>query len=395
MDSASNEVHDIVVIGGGIAGTSLAYFLAKGGQDVCVVEKGVVGGEGSGRSAGGVRQNHRPQDELLLTMRSVQIWKQFREESDIDFEYRQHGNLSLSWDEEQLPRMQEVLDRQLAAGLECYLLKPSEVHSLVPAVVNRYVGGLYSPSCGYAEPYLSTFAIGRLAAQHGATFYEHREVTGIQVTDDRVTAVLTDEGPIHTRVVVNAAGPWAPTIGRMVGLELPGTLTRSQLMITEQLPPMLKPFTGGGGHGYFYQTMSGNVVIGFSSQPVSDYSRQNRALTHEALTLSVKRAATILPRLAGASIIRAMTGFTIWTPDLRPLVGAVDGLEGFYIAAEFSATGLAIGPVIGQMMAELIVEGRASMPIEPFSPNRFDLYQKADDRKASLTDSSRIGTHRD
>jgi sarcosine oxidase subunit beta len=196
-------------------------------------------------------------------------------------------------------------------------------------------------------------------------------------------------------LVVNAAGPWAPTIGRMVGLELPGTLTRSQLVITEQLPPMLGPFTGGGGHGYFYQAESGNIVIGFSSQPVSDYSRQNRVTTHEALILSAKRAATILPRLAGVSIIRAMTGFTMWTPDLLPLVGAVEQLKGFYIAAEFSATGFAMGPVIGEMMAELIVDGRTSMPIEAFNPNRFDLYQKAGDRKASITDSFKIGTHRD
>jgi sarcosine oxidase subunit beta len=158
---------------------------------------------------------------------------------------------------------------------------------------------------------------------------------------------------------------------------------------------MLRPFVGGGGHGYFYQTQSGNVVIGFSSQPVSDYSRPNRVLTQEALTLSAKRAASMVPRLRGVSVIRAMTGFTIWTPDLLPLVGAVDQLEGFYIAAEFSATGFATGPVMGELMAELIMTGRTSLPIEPFNPNRFDLYQQADDQKATVTDSSRIGTHRD
>lgn len=395
MSAMAKEVHDVVVIGAGIAGASLAYFLGKAGRDVCVVEKGVIGGEGSGRSAGGVRQNRRPTDELLLTMRSVQLWKQFREESDIDFEYDQSGNLLLSWDEAELPGMQEALGRQQAAGLECYLLKPSEVRSLVPAVVNRYVGGLYSPSCGFAEPYLSCFAIARLAAQHGAKFYERREVTGIKVTDDRVTAVLTDQGPIYTSLVVNAAGPWAPTIGRMVGLTLPGTLTRSQLVITEQLPPILGTFTGAGGHGYFLQTPSGNIVIGFASQPVSDYSKKNRVSTHEALTLSAKRAASIIPRLRGVSVIRTLTGFTMWTPDLLPLVGAVEQLKGFYIAAEFSATGFAIGPVIGEMMAELIMKGRTSMPIEAFNPNRFDLSQQTDDRKALLADSFKIGTHRD
>jgi sarcosine oxidase subunit beta len=180
----------------------------------------------------------------------------------------------------------------------------------------------------------------------------------------------------------------------MVGLEFPGKLCKSQLVITEQVPPMLGPFAGGGGHGYFFQAESGNVVIGVASQPVSDYSQKNRVTTHEALTLSPKRAATMLPRLAGVAIIRTSTGFTMWTPDLLPLVGAVDGLEGFIVVAEFNGTGFAVGPVYGELVAELILEGRTSLPIEPFSPNRFNLDQKGDDRTSPLTDSFKLSTHK-
>ena len=364
------EVHDIVIIGAGIMGTSLAYFLAKAGQDVCVVDKGVVGGESSGRSAGGVRQNHRPPAELSLAMRSVQLWKMLAEESDLDFEYRQHGNLGLAWNEEDVADKMAMVERQRAARLECYFLNRAETRALVPSVTDAYLGGTYCPTDGSAEPHLATVALARAATRLGATIHEHREVTGIQVVDGKISAVLTASGPIATGVVVNAVGAWAPVIGRMVGLRIPATVCRSHLLVTERLPPFLEPFTGTGRYGYFRQTLSGNVIIGYPSQPVPDYN--HRRVTYEALTVGARRTATIIPRLRGVSLIRAFTGFTVWTPDFLPIMGPVKQPKGFFIAAEFSGTGFAMGPVYGELMAELILHGRTSPPIDAFSLERFD-----------------------
>jgi sarcosine oxidase subunit beta len=363
------QVHDIVIIGGGIAGTALAYFLAKEGQDVCIVERGIIGGEGSGRNGGGVRQNRRPALELPLAMRSVQLWKTLAEKSELDFEYNRHGNLSLVWNETAATEAKALVKRQRDQGLECYYLDRAETRSLIPHVVDRYCGGVYSPSCGSAEPYIACVAIARMASQLGVTIYEHREVTGIEIVYGRVSAVLTNSGPIATGVIVNSAGPWAPEIAHMVGVRLPIRLCRSHLLVTEPLPPVLEPFTSTGGYGYFRQTRSGNVHIGFGSLPVPDFG--HRMVTYGALTVAATRTATIIPCLRNVSVIRAFTGFTAWTPDQAPIMGAVKDPTGFFIAAEFNATGFAMGPVIGELMAELILEGRTSLPIDAFSVARF------------------------
>jgi sarcosine oxidase subunit beta len=350
-------------------GLSLAFYLAKGGQDVCVVERSFVGAEGSGRSAGGIRQNNRPPAELALAMRSVELWKELAQESDIGFEYQQHGNLALIWNEETAAEAVDVMMRQQAAGLECTLLDRQETRSLVPAIVDGYLGGLYSPTCGSAEPYLSCVALARLARRHGATICEGTTVTAIRVTQGKVAGVDTSAGAIDAPAVVDAAGPWAPLIAQMVGLHFPGRLCRSHILVTETLPTLLVPFTACGDYGYFRQTRSGNLLIGFGGLPVADYSK--RRTSYEAVAIATRRAATIIPRLRSVSIIRTFTGFNMWTPDSLPILGPVQHPQGFYLAAEMNGTGFALGPACGKLLAEWMLNGRPSLSMDAFTPARF------------------------
>jgi sarcosine oxidase subunit beta len=364
----NKKSHDIVIIGGGLIGSCIAYFLARAGQDVCVVDKNIGGGN-SGRSCGVVRQNLRPQAEILITMRSIEVWKTLVEESDIDFEFRQHGMLKLLYNEETATEAKKLMESQRAAGLECQFLDRAEVQKLIPAFIPDYVAGLYSPSCGSAEPYQSCVAIARLAERCGARIYDKTTVTGIQVIDDKVSAVQTDQGSISTGLVINAAGSWSQSINKMVGYWTPGELCRAQLVVTEQLPSLIEPSVACNPYGYFRQTRSGNVLIGFSSVPVADHSY--RPASYEALSTAAKRAATMIPRLRSASTIRTFTGFTIWTPDLLPFIGFVQTPKGFYIAAEFNGTGFAIGPGIGELVSEHVLTGHTKFPINVFNPGRF------------------------
>lgn len=365
----ASEVHDVVVIGGGLVGLSTAYFLASAGQDVCLVEKGILGGEASGRCGGGIGQSHRAPGELPVAMRAVELWKALLEESELDFEYRQHGNLRLAWSEQDVADYQAMVERERTEGLDCRWLDRAETHSLAPYVADgTYLGSIYTPSDGSAEPYLSCVAMARAARRAGAIIHEHREVTRIDTAHGEVTGVQTSAGPITTRVVVNAANAWAGTISVRSPYRIPVEVKRAQILMTEQLPPFMGPFTSCTRYGYYRQTLSGNVLLGFPSRPLESF---DRTFTYEAMTEVAKRVATIFPGLRNTSVIRAFTGFTAWSPDLRPIIGALEEPRGLVLAAVFCGLGFAVGPAIGELVAQLILNGRTWLPIDCFSPYRF------------------------
>ena len=156
----SGEAYDVVIIGAGIAGISTAYFLAKAGQRVCVVEKSVIGHESTGRCAGNICQSHRPPADLPIAMRAVQLWKQLLQESELDFEYREQGNVRLAWNEEHAAKLKAMVERERAGGLECYFIDRAETRKLLPIVDGPFLGSVYSPRDGSAQPQLAVL-LGR------------------------------------------------------------------------------------------------------------------------------------------------------------------------------------------------------------------------------------------
>jgi sarcosine oxidase subunit beta len=212
-------------------------------------------------------------------------------------------------------------------------------------------------------------ALARAAVRRGVVLHERREVSGVEVVNGRVAGVATSQGPIAAGVVVNAAGAWSPGIGQTVGVHIPAEVRRSHLMVTERLPRFMGPVVSTDFYGYFRQALSGNVLIGYAARPMEGFDRR---VTFEAVRIAAGRAATIIPQLKGASLIRAFTGFTVWTPDLRPIIGPVRQLAGFYVATAFCGLGFAIAPAVGELMAELIMNGRTSLPIDAFRLDRFE-----------------------
>ena len=366
----STEAHDVVIIGGGIIGVSMAYFLSKEGVDVCVVEKKSIGIESSGRCAGGIGQSHRQAPDLPIAQYAVKMWKSISEEMDVDIEFRQHNNLRLAMNEEHAASLLEMVARESAGGLDVRWLDRAETKARVPYVKEVYLGSVLSLTDGSAEPYVSCFALARAARRFGAVIHQNRQVTGLQVIDGKVQGVLTPQGPIAAQHVVNAAGAWAASIGKMLGINIPATNKRSHLLVTERLPHFIDPFLSTDIYGYFRQTLSGNVLIGYPARPLVD--PEDRRVTYEAVDIGAKRTNTIIPRLRGVSLIRSFTGYTVWTPDLLPVVGPVKQFSGLYIAAAFCGLGFAIGPGIGKLMAELVTTGKTSLNIDAYRLERFD-----------------------
>jgi sarcosine oxidase subunit beta len=302
-------------------------------------------------------------------MRAVQLWKQLLQESDLDFEFRQHGNVRLAWTDKHAANLKAMVERERASGLECTFLDRRETQALLPIASGPFLGSVYSPSDGSAQPQLAVLALARAAKRLGVVLHEHREVTGVEVVDGRVAGVATSQGPIASRVVVNAAGAWSPGIGRTVGVDIPAEARRSHLMITERVPRFIGPVVSTDFYGYFRQALSGNVLIGYPARPMEGFDRR---VTFDAVSVAAGRAANIIPRLKGVSLIRAFAGFTVWTPDLLPIIGAARQPEGFYVATAFCGLGFAIAPAVGEAMAELIMNGRTSVPIEAYRLDRFE-----------------------
>jgi sarcosine oxidase subunit beta len=380
------EAHDVAIIGGGIAGVSLAYFLATAGVDACVIERNDIGAESTGRSAGIIGQGHRPAPDLPLVMRAVQLWKRLADESELDFEFRQHGTVSLAWSEQHAADLQAMAARERAHGLECAWLDRVATHDIVPAVRGAYLGSIYYPSDASAQPYRACLALARTAVRAGAVIHEHRAVTAIEVTQGRVTGVLTTAGPIATENVVVAAGSWSASLAHATGVRIDAEARRSHLIVTAQVPPLVGPVVATHLYGYFRQTRAGNILIGYPARPVDGFDRR---VTFEAVRLAATRAARLIPAIAGVSIIRAFTGFTTWTPDGRSVIGAAREPRGLYVATAFCGRGVALGPAVGEALAELILSGRTSVSFDAHSLDRFEVASTRREREKMQSQSLR------
>ena len=362
------EAHDVLIIGGGIIGTSLAYFLAKEGVDVCLLEKRTIGIESSGRSAGGIGQSHRKVQDLPIAQYSVKMWKAISAEMDIDIEYRQHSNLRLAMNEKHAEELLAMVKRESDGGLDVRWLDKADTKARVPFVKEVYLGSVLSPTDGSAEPYVTCFALARAARQLGAKIYQNREVTGFQVHHDKVEGVQTGQGTISSRYVINATGAWAASLSKTLGIQVPTVNKRSHLLVTEKLPRFIDPFLSTDIYGYFRQTLSGNVLIGYPAKPLVNHDMR---VSYEAVSIGSQRTNTIIPRLREVSLIRSFTGYTVWTPDYLPVVGRVEKFEGLFIAAAFCGLGFAIGPGVGKLLAEWITTGQPSLSLDAYRLERF------------------------
>ena len=235
---------DVVIIGGGIIGTSIAYHLAKmGEQQIVVLEKESMLGIGStGKCAGGIRQQFSTEVNIRLAMESVRFFENFGEELDADPEFRQNGYLFLATTEEEVTAFQQNVALQRSLGLKVEILSPPEAKDLVPALnVEDVLLATYCATDGYADPHSVLQGFAKGARRLGVEVCTDTEATAIELKAGKVRAVATNQGRIETPVVVDAAGPWLAIVGRMAGIELPVLPYRRQMFVTDPFPAIPDP----------------------------------------------------------------------------------------------------------------------------------------------------------
>jgi sarcosine oxidase subunit beta len=293
------EKADVLIIGGGIMGCSLAYNLAKHKKKVIVVERSHVGAEASGRNAGGVRQQARDPAELPLAMKSVDMWLGLSKELSYEVEYRRVGNLMVARNPQQMEVFEKRVKREREMGLEVRMVTADEACKIVPSLMReKILGGTYCPSDGTANPIRTSFAFANAAKALGVKIYTQTEVTDIELAGDKIKAVETTGGKIWGELVVDAAGAWAPVIGRMVGVDIPIQPKRCQMMVTQQLPETAcTPFTSTPGFWISHSNHPRNVLLGHNSRPVEQYDKTvtfedliSDLQYHEVVTLLCKGA---------------------------------------------------------------------------------------------------------
>lgn len=362
---------DVVVIGGGIAGASTAYRLAEKGLRVTLLEKNRVGEQASGRAGGGVRQQNRHPSELPLAMEAIQIWAQMEDELDCDVGYRRNGNVRLLLTPEEFETYSLIMAREQEMGLPVEILSPQELHRLVPVVSTEagIVGAKYCPTDGTANPLRVVKAICRKARSKGVEIKENEPVQHIRKEVGKVAAVVTDTAEYRADVFVNAAGPWARNVCHLVELDFPQKVFRTPLLITQALAPIIRPFVSYEAL-YLRQALEGNIHLGpHNIQPVENFDQSSHV---DEFAYIGRHAPGIFPFLKHVNIIRAFSGLTHWTPDEIPILDRAPTLSNFFLAAGFSGHGFCLGPVVGKLMAEWIVDGYSSQDLKDFRWTRFE-----------------------
>jgi sarcosine oxidase subunit beta len=363
---------DAIVIGGGILGTAAGYYLAKEGFKVTLLEKEYLCAGSTGRCIGGVRQQFGTSTTIKVAMESVRLFSTMRDDMGVDIEWYQGGYLFLAHSEARKKEYVTAIDLQRRVGLDVEFLSTPEIRDIVPSLsLDGVLGAAYCRSDGQVNPFLVTKAYADGIKSRGGRILLGTEAIQIRSSDSRVTSVVTHmDEEYFAPIVINAAGPSAKEVGRMVGLELLCEPERHEALVTERSEPLFDPmivdYRPDGC--YFIQHKPTNQFIGcYTPSPRIDGPRVDSSI--EFIKEMPRRMLRLLPCLKEVKVIRQWAGSYTMTPDGSPIVGSTS-LEGFFVAAGMSGHGLMLGPALGELLAELIASDQSSIPLDEFAYGR-------------------------
>lgn len=366
---------DVVVIGGGVIGTSLAYHLAKAKLRVVLLEKRHLAAGGTGKSTAVVRMHYDNEPETRLAWASFHTYTHFPEVVGGECGFVRCGVLWLV-DHDNAEKLRANVAMHQRVGVNTCVVTPSEIVEIEPACrVEQVALGAYEPDSGYADPLLTTFAFATQAQRLGAEVHEGVTVTGMLAGTSAVRGVQTSQGTIAAPVVINAAGCWAAPLARMVGVELPITVQRNQVALFRQPRALLRR-----------HCVVADITVGMYCRPEESHATMvgagagedgvdpdayNEAVDADFPAFARRKLSERAPAFVHAVSRGGWSGIYDMTPDGKALLGQV-GPQGFYVACGLSGTGFKKAPAIGQGLSELISQGRSStVDLTPFRPSRF------------------------
>jgi len=413
---------DAVVIGAGITGSFAAYYLAKRGLKVALIEKGVVGGEQSSRNWGWCRQQNRDARELPISTRSLDLWERFAADSGEDTGFRRCGLFYVSNNDEELATWAKWRELAVTMGVSTHMLSGEEATARAAFTRQHWKGGVFSPDDGIANPRLAAPAVAKALLALGGTVHQNCAARGLESSGGAVSAVVTERGVIRTRLVVMAGGAWASSFCYQLGVRFPQAAVRQSIMAVATsglaLPDAFYSKSisitrrGDGCHSL---AISGRArvdptaqFVRFQRQFLPMFLRRWRNLSpggieglrsgHEQVTrwrldaptpmermrildpkvdpgtirLTRKRAAALIPALADVAMVGSWAGYVDSTPDGVPVIGEVPSVPGLILAAGFSGHGFGIGPGSGHLIADIATGAAPIVDPDAYRLSRFD-----------------------
>lgn len=371
-----------MVIGGGLLGCATAYYLARDGMDVLLLERRELNREASGTNAGSLHFQILRQDDysaarfaqlrptVELHECASALWKGLEEDLQADLGIRRLGGLLVAENREQLDTLRRKVELENSMGVKTELVGPADIREICPGLSEHLAGADYHSEEGFANPLVTVPAFARAALKSGARIRLHCPVNAIDPRPGGRFRLHTGTGTVDAGRVVDAAGAWSGEVAEMVGLRLPLTARVLHVNVTEPRPPLLRLLIQHAGRRLtLKQKEQGNFLIGGGWPGRADPETEEKTTTHGSLAGNTWVAAATFPPLRNVRVIRTWAGQTASSPDLMPTLGESRTVRGFF--AMQGGAGFTLGPVYGRLMAELVRTGRTSIPIAPYDPERF------------------------
>lgn len=361
---------DVVIVGGGIVGSSAALALRRMGLTVALLERDLCGSRSSGVNYGGVRRQGRPLSQLPLSQRAHGIWGQLGELIGTEAEYVRSGHFKIARSAEDMAALESYRERTRDFDIGIELLSGERLRAACPWLGGKAVGGSLCPEDGQANPRLVSPAFARAAERAGAQVFERTQVD--EVAHDGTTFTVRSGNALEVRapVLLNCAGAWAGALAAQFGEAVPMQSGHPAMAVTEPVPHFMGWSLGVEGGGvYGRQVARGNLVLGGGAGFALDADRARSG--RDAILSLTEQAVELLPVLRHAHIIRTWSGTEGYLPDREPVIGPSGTTPGLFHGFGFAGGGFQVGPAAGEVLADLAAKGRTETPIDAFSIARF------------------------
>lgn len=385
----NNSHRDIVVIGGGIIGAAISYYGTKAGLEITVLEKGELAGGTSSRCDGNILVIDKdPGFDSQMSFASQKLVRELSSELEIPFEYRYPGSIFVCENEEEMEAAEKWVARQVEAGLEFRMIDREDLLNESKYFADDLLGGLECKTDSTVNPYMLTYSLFHKAEKLGARIHTHTEVTSLKKVTSGEFIIETTQGNYTAKRVVNAAGIWAPFIGEMVGVKIPISPRKGQIIVASRQQPvgirkiqefgyLLSKFGGErqvdeetkkyGVALVFEPTAAQNFLIGSSREFVGYDTTVNWDVTK----VMANRAMRFFPKIRDMTVIRTYAGLRPWTEDHLPIISHIDEVPGFYVAAGHEGDGISLAAITGKVIQEMLSGEEQTIPIEPLRYDRF------------------------